>query len=373
MALLHINKTKIWAKVFFVLALLMCILLMASVFTGSDRGVISAFGFFPLIVIAGYLALSGDGEIFHPLIFVFGSLMFGVTAQLYFLFFIDEGVSRISIGSVTSEVGLSVALLAICLGVSFLVIGFGVGRPLQGIKKLRVKSVNLWNKKKLDFFALLFFIIGCSSFVYFLSIFDVVENLSTDLSIKRRILDIETDTFDTKTWVRFGFVFSQISFYITYVQYPESKSETSWFLKLIMILSAVISVAAPFLSSSRSGVIVFLLTAGMLHHFSTGGWGIKRLQSALLVVLLVLVSMWGLRTYIFDDSINSGFVNKPVISDAIAPIFGSSNFLSIGKTSVVLEGVPSVMSYRYGQTYLLWMVAPMPRSIWSNKPAVRIG
>jgi len=38
-----------------------------------------------------------------------------------------------------------------------------------------------------------------------------------------------------------------------------------------------------------------------------------------------------------------------------------------------MDIVPSEVSHTYGTTYLLWMITPIPRSIWPEKPIVRIG
>lgn len=38
-----------------------------------------------------------------------------------------------------------------------------------------------------------------------------------------------------------------------------------------------------------------------------------------------------------------------------------------------MDVVPSQVPHTYGSTYFLWIVSPVPRSIWPDKPIVRIG
>ena len=61
------------------------------------------------------------------------------------------------------------------------------------------------------------------------------------------------------------------------------------------------------------------------------------------------------------------------VAQLFSPILGSSNYLGIGKTAALIDKVPYQHDYTYGKTYTLWLLAPIPRSLWPGKPVVRIG
>jgi oligosaccharide repeat unit polymerase len=56
-----------------------------------------------------------------------------------------------------------------------------------------------------------------------------------------------------------------------------------------------------------------------------------------------------------------------------APVMASSNFLAVGKTAMLIDKVPQYYPHTYGSTYGLWLIAPIPRALWPEKPIVRIG
>ena len=61
------------------------------------------------------------------------------------------------------------------------------------------------------------------------------------------------------------------------------------------------------------------------------------------------------------------------VASVLAPVMASSNFLAVGKTAALIDYVPQNYAHTYGATYGLWLIAPIPRAIWPDKPIVRIG
>jgi hypothetical protein len=52
---------------------------------------------------------------------------------------------------------------------------------------------------------------------------------------------------------------------------------------------------------------------------------------------------------------------------------GSRDWMDIGPIAVVIDRVPDAYPYQYGKTLASILWAPVPRSVWKGKPAVRIG
>jgi len=43
------------------------------------------------------------------------------------------------------------------------------------------------------------------------------------------------------------------------------------------------------------------------------------------------------------------------------------------RMAYVSDGVPENIGLKYGQTYVLWLVSPIPRSVWPEKPIISTG
>ncbi|HOI94190.1 MAG TPA: hypothetical protein PK250_05725 [Syntrophobacter fumaroxidans] len=69
------------------------------------------------------------------------------------------------------------------------------------------------------------------------------------------------------------------------------------------------------------------------------------------------------------DDISSYFMGEKIL-DTMA---GSMSFFAISKTSHILDAMPGKFDYQHGVTLLTWLFAPIPRTMWMEKPPVFIG
>ncbi len=52
---------------------------------------------------------------------------------------------------------------------------------------------------------------------------------------------------------------------------------------------------------------------------------------------------------------------------------GSRHFFDLAKTAHLLAAVPDKLDYQYGATMVSWLVAPVPRAWWPQKPTIGAG
>ena len=123
--------------------------------------------------------------------------------------------------------------------------------------------------------------------------------------------------------------------------------------------------ALPFLSSSRADVAYSLI--GLLVVYGA----YKRVSVVSLgIVGLVAMSVFGLMTAMrFSDQ--QGTTDKFI--NPIIALAESGNGLSLSGTTIIMDGVPERMNYKLGTTYFTWLVAPIPRTVWSGKPEISLG
>lgn len=139
-----------------------------------------------------------------------------------------------------------------------------------------------------------------------------------------------------------------------------------FYISVQIWILAILSLLVPFMASSRSSVI-FVGLAILITLDAR-----DRLSGKVLIVTTVIgmtffAAMTSLRSAAQQDT-NEGGIENPFLAMA-----ESGNGLSLFGTTHIIQGVPERMSYQLGTTYLTWLVAPIPRTLWPQKPDVSLG
>jgi hypothetical protein len=69
------------------------------------------------------------------------------------------------------------------------------------------------------------------------------------------------------------------------------------------------------------------------------------------------------------SSLSSTLSTNALVENAV----GNGSWMDIGPISVLVHRVPEAFPYQYGKTLVAILWEPIPRSLWPNKPLVRIG
>ena len=139
--------------------------------------------------------------------------------------------------------------------------------------------------------------------------------------------------------------------------------------KLLTVAYALGACFLPFLGSSRTGVLFLLVNFLIILNY-TG-----RLSKTILLfggaaACVLIVGMALIRS---ERGTPLAEIVKHAPSRVADTLFGSQNFLEITKTTAIYRGVPQLLGYKYGETYLAVLYAPIPRLLYPDKPAVRPG
>jgi len=349
-------------------------LLIAGVVLNNERLIACSASVIPSLVLAGYQHLTKEREVFAPMNFVFLSVFMGVTLQTVYLCFLDDGGHRFALGWKIDINSLLTSITAISIGMISLTVGYSIVGNTRVFKRARIIGIQDWRSERVKISVYAMFVVSLLSLLYFASAFDIWENFSSQFSVKRRIYSEETGVSSSMQYVRFGALFSQMAFFILLARYIWRKRDGQPRNKLFFLyICGVLGAFLPFIASSRLGLISFLLGACMIHHFGTGGWRIKQLRRAFVIAACVIVAMGSLR-FMQSRGLNfQDYRSSTTAANLLSPVMASSNFLAVGKTAMLIDKVPNNYDYTYGSTYALWLIAPIPRSLWPEKPIVRIG
>lgn len=196
----------------------------------------------------------------------------------------------------------------------------------------------------------------------------------TDLSRKRTTVAGGLDqNYQSYGVIRVVNSFSAVALWVVVAHFASQKQRLSLSRLLLIAVLALNAIALPFYASSRTSALLILLIA----------WTISRVLSAkpvsyrkIAIVSLVGTMLLGLMTLlrqIAQRSVATQVQVSSVFYTALDGIIYNRNFGDMQVTSHVINAIPDLLPYEYGRTILTWFVAPIPRSIWPEKPVVNVG
>jgi len=361
---------RFWAVLIFIVNIGFLGFVISGSALGENSHFLIALAFFILSLPAYYQYLSSEREIFSPLNLVFANLFIGVLIQTVMISFDLDLAKTLALNAILDFEVILNGLLALTVAVFFLLVGYGYSPSSSRYRPHQEDdySASIWVRKRLIVMCILFCGITLLSVVYFVISFDVLSDLSR-FSVKRRSEDVGGTGI-----LRFGMRFSQVACLVMLTYHLACKRDgfRSGVVPYIVV-AFILASAGPILSSSRSLLLYFIIAIFAVHHFSTGGWKIRNVGYAVLVASIIISVMGGLR-YAQQRSVSlQAFQEEVGVAGSFGKVASSNNFLGIKKTAVLMDIVPSEVPHTYGTTYLLWMITPIPRSIWPEKPIVRIG
>lgn len=127
---------------------------------------------------------------------------------------------------------------------------------------------------------------------------------------------------------------------------------------------ALLAIVGPFLTSSRSSLILLMLNL-MIFLFYYGKLRSRTIVIAVLSGVFIVATLGVLREENQTDMTRD--------LTAIDRVVGSGNSLDFVRTSAIIDRVPEIRPYLNGQSYAALLSAPIPRSMWLDKPQVGLG
>lgn len=98
----------------------------------------------------------------------------------------------------------------------------------------------------------------------------------------------------------------------------------------------------------------------------TGRW----VTGAIIGGLVVVTLMAGLRQMAREEGTGKLGVAAMAVPEAV---LGNRNWLGVTKTAHLMEAVPAEIDFLKGKSFLTWLVAPVPRTVWPEKPVIHVG
>ncbi len=131
----------------------------------------------------------------------------------------------------------------------------------------------------------------------------------------------------------------------------------------------IASAAVPFLGSRRQPIMWLFI--GML-------MVLKHSPTKVRAVQVMALAACGLAAFQFmtiirgKEDIGEALDSHTGVERIVQSVVLNQNMADLTKTSHVINEVGQALEQKYGETFLLWLVTPVPRSVWPDKPIVQM-
>ncbi|HEY6975027.1 MAG TPA: O-antigen polymerase [Chitinophagaceae bacterium] len=303
----------------------------------------------------------------HPLLLILVSLMIGTVLRSFFILSPFESDAKPLMLMGKSPTILLKGLGCIYLGLSCFIFGY----------TLTTKSLPDWSNRKIfrsqvslkKFIPLAILLTGVSlvSAAFYFKKMGVNFYAINELSQKRHY-KVDDGSYSSLGYYRLCMDLIEPVFYILLIYFIQKRKRIVSLLGIFILILGVLNMAYPFIESSRSNALYVLINTGLIIYYLKGGIKWRQLTTVVAIASFALIVMTELRES--HSKINS---QTEVSSNPLAIMVGTLNFLGIDKTSQIIDEMPNKMDYQFGETLVLWLVAPIPRTMWPKKPDITEG
>lgn len=337
--------------------------------TGSDKALLVGGVAGAVWVLIAPHMFRKEYDLFEPLSFiVFTTLMGTFLRTLYILFVNNDNTTDYLMLSKPPQ-ALLPAVLIILLGLTSFTVGYSFHVRPFSLGRLRFLRQDSWSVPRLTL------VVVVLSLVSFVAIFLYTRRLGisitslSDLSAKRRLIVEGAAEFQFASlgYYLWGAELLSYVFYVLFAILMFSKRKLISPLGMFTLLTGALAVAFPIITSSRTEVLLPLIYALMMWHYlrqKISPWMLFGVTGMLLSALVLLGAL---------RAIGQGNVERITEYVGLESVLGSRHWLDISKTAHILQAIPEKLDYEYGATLMTWLVAPIPRTLWPEKPIIRSG
>lgn len=167
--------------------------------------------------------------------------------------------------------------------------------------------------------------------------------------------------------------FSRYAYWIAMAMFAAS-GKRSPARTIVLVLLFLNAIALPIYASSRADA-GYILIVGVIISLCLAPERSRRVGLVILRGSLVVVAIVSVLTVLRTGSGSTAdLAEQQDITESIGQTFVyNRNFTDIPSSAQIMEAVPVRLAPANGSTYLAWLVAPVPREWWPEKPLVSSG
>lgn len=343
------NYAEYFQSAFFVLALVVFATVVAilPLPTRAKLVVLVTLGLVPLVLLYGR-----SGDVFSPAGFLGLAYLMGWFGPVL-SFTIHGDPDGLLLGNDLGYLVYPLVLSVVAIGC--LVVGMHSMRADAIASKLP-RFREGWNVKRADHVTITFAVIGSISLVLLIHTTGGIPTELSELSAKRQV---------PTAYITWG---THLLLVAALIDVGTLVSRDGYPPKRVVRAGALVGVGCfvPFYMSIRSILLLFMISLLIVVHYRVIRFTVARVLPFVPVAILVANLMGGLRRLSWMGP--EGFDARNIFDPTAFLGFFDANPSGITVMAHLVQNVPERMEFEHGTTLLTWLVFPIPRSIWSDKP-----
>jgi len=298
-------------------------------------------------------------NLLHPIFFLFITTNLSVLARSYVMVYSDsqESISFLMLDLSYSKFIIGSLWIIVCM------IFFLIGYRYHDTKNpsFAQKSLYSWQTNKfwiIMSFLTLISLIGVYIFITEIgiqSINAIFENAS-----KKRYVKLEDQKYATSLgYLRLIASFSSLAVYFMLIKRFSTGIKFNFYGLFVLLVALFTSLFFSFFVSSRTSILTLLLNCGIIF-YAFGKLNVRLIAIGFASMAMVFSSMSIMR----NQSLEIGYI------ESFEKLVVNRNLLSISNAGIILDRIPENLPFAFGESFIRWMYAPIPRAWWDDKPAV---
>lgn len=338
---------------------------------GAQVAVALALTAAPLLLVA----IESPGRLLHPLsVFAF-TMLLGIAGQTIYLNYIAEDMDKTELLSGLPTATLTSGLLVVGVAVLGLVLGYllasrpGFVKPGPILGRAVELGLARSSPRRVFWAVSALCLISLAAFALYVP--QVASPSQSLLTSEKRFVDIEggQTIFGYYRWL---ISLTGTGFVLAVYTIVQNRRPWRSALGLVALVSLLLTILTSTYTSSRIVVASVLATAAFVAiALRQREPSAAKIVAAGAIAIVALSVLFGLRVVNQDDA--SSFGETFNVQSVVRQAIGSRDWMDIGPLSAVVERVPDAYDYRYGGTLASALIAPVPRTLWPDKPQVRLG
>lgn len=326
----------------------------------------------PLIArasVRGYLLWT---ELFEPVWFIFISVVLGVTARTIWLISSDDKAAVFRLTDGVSTVYLLPAMLLLITGLGALAFGYIVGTRGRFVFPFDQEfRYAVWNESRLLLVVGVLLVLSITAFLIQLQLAGVDQLGMDNISEKRGLRDESGARIGGYSYLLWAINLCAPALLLSTAYVVTHRPGTLSLATAAVICSALTLTAVGFLASRRGLVIDTVISATVIWLYvemRRRGWRRVRVGRAALVLLGLIGFFLATTAFRYGASNFADVQAEFGLLQPLVRVAESGNLGGIDKPLVALARIPEKANWLYGQSLVEWIVRPIPRGLWPDKP-----
>lgn len=319
------------------------------------------------------LPITKKGEKFdpaHPILMVLVSVMIGTVLRSFFILSPYESPAKFLMLMGKPPTFLMNGIIPLYIGFIFFVFGYVYpAKPLKDWSRKRIHYQEVSIKKFLPISIIITIVSMYTAYEFFKKTGFNFNEISADSFNKKRRYQMEGGAgYAALGYYKLVMDLIEPLFYIALMYMIINKKKIWTILGLVTLVMGVLNLIYPIIENIRTNALYVMINTGLIIYYLNQGIKIKDLFKVVISASAILFLMTTLRS-----ANNTKRTVTDVSSNPLAIMVGTTNFCGVDKTAQVINGIPDKLPYQYGESLIYWLVSPIPRTWWPEKPAISYG